>query len=97
MPPLNMARLRNDAHHRLLLGTHDMGGANQLRGPTKLRARSGRRYLRNRLAAPHQRPGKSLEIRASFDGDGFAGEHGLIELNRSLDEAHVCGDHAAER
>jgi len=31
------------------------------------------------FAAPHQRAGISLKARSSFDGDGFAGEHGLIE------------------
>ena len=47
------------AHHaqnRLLLRTYDMGGADELGGAAELGARSGRRDLRHRLAAPHQRP-----------------------------------------
>ncbi len=74
-----------------------MSTENKLRGTTKLRARSGRCHLRNRLASPYQRPCIGLEVRASFDGDGFAGEHGLIEQNRSLNQAHVGGNHGAER
>ena len=61
-----------------------MGGADQFRGASKLRACSGRRDLRNRLAAPHQRSGIGLEAGASFDRYGFAGEHGLVEQDRLL-------------
>jgi len=83
--------------HSLLLGTYDMSIQNKLCGTTKLCARSGRCHLGNRLASPHQCPCIGLEVRASFDGDGFAGEHGLIEQNRSLSQAHVGGNHGAER
>ncbi len=59
------------AHHAqngLLLRTFDVRGANQLRGASKLCARSGRCNLRNGFAAPHQRSGKCFEARPGFDG-----------------------------
>ena len=88
------------AHHAqngLLLGTFDVRGANQLRGASKLCARSGRRDLRDRFAAPHQRSRIGFEPGASFDRNGFAGEHGLVEQHRSLGQTHVGGNHGAER
>ena len=88
------------AHHAqngLLLGTFDVRGANQLRGASKLRARSGRRNLRNGFAAPHQRPCIGLQAWPSFDGYGFAGEHGLVEQDLAFDQTHVGGNHGAER
>jgi hypothetical protein len=33
---------------------------------------------------------------AGFDRYGFAGEHGLVEQDFSLGEAHIRGDHRAE-
>ena len=89
--------IAHHAQHRLLLGTHDMGGADEFRGAAELGARSGRRDLRHRLAAPHQRPGIGLHAGAGFDRHGFAGEHGLVEQDFSPGEAHIRGDHAAER
>ncbi len=56
-----------------------MGGAHELRSAAELGARSGRRDLRLRLAPTYQRSGECLHARASFDGDRFAGEHGLVE------------------
>ena len=88
------------AHHAqngLLLGTFDVRAAHQLRGASKLGARSGRRDLRNRFTAPHQRSRISFEPGASFDRNGFAGEHGLVKQHRSLGQAHVGGNHGAER
>ena len=55
--------IAHHAQHRLLLRADDMGGADQLRGAAELGARSGRRDLRHRLAAPHQRPGIGLHAR----------------------------------
>ena len=89
--------IAHHAQHRLLLGADDMGGADQLRGAAELGARAGRRDLRHRLAAPHQRPGIGLHARAGFDGHRFAGEHGLVEQDFAAGEAHIRGDHAAER
>ena len=77
--PLNSGEIAHHAQNRLLLRAHDMGGADELRGAAELGARAGRRDLRHRLAAPHQRPGIGLHARAGFDGDRFAGEHGLVE------------------
>jgi hypothetical protein len=57
-----------DAQNGLLLRTFDVRGANQLRGASKLCARSGRRNLRNRFTAPHQRPCIGFEAWPSFDG-----------------------------
>ena len=74
------------AHHaqnRLLLGAHDMRGADEFRGAAELGARSGRRDLRHRLAPAHQRSGKGLHARAGFDGHRFAGKHGLVEQDFS--------------
>ena len=88
------------AHHAqngLLLRTFDVRGANQLRRASKLCARSGRRNLRNRFTAPHQRPRISFEPGAGFDGNGFAGEHGLVEQHRSLSQTHIGRNHGAER
>ena len=73
-----------------------MGGADELRGAAELGARSGRRDLRHRLAAPHQRAGEGLHARAGFDRHRFAGEHGLVEQNLSAGEVHIRGDHATE-
>ena len=88
--------IAHHAQHRFLLRTHDMRGADELGGAAELGARSGRRDLRHRLAAPYQRPGISLHAGAGFDGYGFAGEHGLVEQDFSPGEAHIRGNHAAE-
>src|ERR1022692_238905 len=88
------------AHHTqngLLLRTFDVRGANQIRRASKLCARSGRRDHRDRLTAPHQRSGISFEPGASFDRNGFAGEHGLVKQHRPLSQAHVGGNHGPER
>ena len=95
--PLNMREISHHAEHGLLLGTYDMCLEHKLRGTTELRACSGRCHLRNRLASPDHRPCIGLEVRAGFDGDGFAGKHGLINLNRSLSQAHVGRNHGSER
>ena len=87
------------AHHAqncFLLGAHDMGGADELGGAAELGARSGRRDLSHRLAAPDQRPGIGLHAGAGFDGYGFAGEHGLVEQDFSPGEVHIRGDHRTE-
>ena len=65
---IEQGEIADDTQDGLLLGTYDMGTENKLRGSTKLRARSGRRDLCNRLAAPHQRPGISLEAGAASTG-----------------------------
>ena len=90
-------QIAHHAEHGLLLGTYDMRIEHKFRGTTELRACSGRCHLRNRLASPDHRPCIGLEVRAGFDGDGFAGEHGLINLNRSLRQADVGGNHGPER
>ena len=89
--------IAHHAQHRLLLRADDMGGAHELRGAAELGARSGRRDLRHRLAAPYQRSGEGLDARAGFDGNRFAGEHGLVEQDFSPGECHIRRDHAAER
>ncbi len=71
-----------------------MSGADELGGAAELGARAGRRDLRHRLAAPHQRSGIGLHARAGFDGHRFAGEHGLVEQDFSPGEVHIRGDHA---
>jgi hypothetical protein len=74
-----------------------MGGADELCGPAELGARSGRRDLRHCFAPPYQHSRECLDARAGFDGDGFAGEHGLVEQDFSPDEFHIRRDHATER
>ena len=81
--PLNAGEIAHHAQHRLLLGAHDMRGSDEFRGAAELGARSGRRDLRHRLAAPYQRSGIGLHAGAGFDGHGFAGEHGLVEQDFS--------------
>jgi hypothetical protein len=73
-----------------------MRGAHEFGSAAELGARSGRRNLRHRLAAPYQRSCIGLEARAGFDGDRFPSEHGLVEQDFSLGEMHICGDHGAE-
>ena len=90
-------QVADHAEHGLLLRTYDMGVEHKLRGTAELRPRSGRCHLRNRLAPPYHRPSVGLKGRAGFDGDGLAGEHGLIDLNRSLNQAHVGGNHGPQR
>ncbi len=88
------------AHHaqnRFLLGTFDVGRADQFRGASKLCARPGCRDLRDCFAAPHQCSRVCFKTGASFDRNGFACEHGLVKQHRSLDQAHVGGNHGAER
>ena len=75
--------IAHHAQHRFLLGAHDMRGADELGGAAELGARSGRRDLSHRLAAPNQRSGIGLHAGAGFDGYGFAGEHGLVEQDFS--------------
>ena len=73
-----------------------MGGADEFSGAAELGARSGRRDLRHRLAAPYQRPRIGLHARAGFDGYRFAGEHGLVEQDFSSGEVHIRRNHATE-
>ena len=73
-----------------------MRGADELGGAAELGARSGRRDLSHRLAAPDQRSGTGLHASAGFDGYEFAGEHGLVEQDFSPGEVHIRGDHRTE-
>ena len=88
------------AHHaqnRLLLGAFDVRGANQFRRASELRARSGRRDLRDRFAAPHQRP------RIGFKpGPASIGTDSPVSMDWSsrtdpCGQTHVGGNHGAER
>ena len=72
-------KISHHAHDCFLLRTLDMGGADEFRGVSKLRVRSSCGDGRRGFAAPHQRSCISLQARSSFDRDGFAGEHRLIE------------------
>ena len=56
-------KIAHHAQNGLLLGTFDVRGANQLRRASKLCARSSRRNLRDRFAAPHQRSRIGLRTR----------------------------------
>ncbi len=73
-----------------------MGSAHKLRGAAELGARSSRRDFRHRLAAPYQRPGIGLHAGAGFDGDRFAGEHGLVEQDFSFAEMHIRCDYGTQ-
>jgi hypothetical protein len=80
---LNMARLRTTRRTAFCseLVTGAVRTSSAVR-PNFVRA-SGRRDLRHRLTAPHQRAGIGLNARTSttFYGYGFAGEHGLVQQN----------------
>ena len=90
-------KISHHAHDCFLLSTFDMGGADEFGGVSELRAcpRSG--DDRRCFAAPHQRPRISLQARSSFNGDGLAGEHGLIQQDRSFDQLYVSCNHATKR
>ena len=92
--PLKSGEIAHHAQNGLLLGTHDMGGANEFGGATEFGARAGRRDLGLRLAAPNQRPCVGLNAGAGLDRHRFAGEHGLIEQNFAAGELHIRRDHA---
>ena len=94
---IERGEIAHHAENRLLLRTYDMGGADEFRGAAELGARSGRRDLRHCLAPTYQRPGECLDARAGFDGDRFAGEHGLVEQDFPPGEFHIRRDHATER
>jgi hypothetical protein len=88
------------AHHaedRFLLRARHMGGPHQLGRSTEFRARSRRRHLGQRLAAPNQRASKRLASRPGLDRQRLAGDHRLVEKDIAGDEAHIGGDDAAER
>ena len=82
--------------HRLLLGTHNVGGADEFGGAAELGAHTGCRDLGDRLAAPHQRTCEGLHARGGFNRHRLAGEHGLVEKDLSGSQAHVRGNHATE-
>ena len=87
----------HDTQHGLLLGTDDMGGADEFRGAAEFGPRSGRGDLRHRLATPDQSASIGLNARARFDRDGFAGEHGLVEQDFAGIELQIGRDNAAKR
>jgi hypothetical protein len=89
-------KIAHHAQNRLLLRTSDMGGADELRSAAELGARSGRRNLCHRLAAPYQCSRIGLHTRAGFDWYRFAGQHGLVEQDFTLGEVHIRGNHATE-
>ena len=74
-----------------------MGRTNEFSCMPKLRACPCCGDNRRGFSAPHERPGISLEARSSFDRDGFASEHGLIEQERSLNQLYVGCRHPTER
>jgi hypothetical protein len=93
--PLNTARLRTTRNTAFCcelttwaVRTNSAVRPNLVRVPVAV--------TRDRLAAAHQRPGKSLEPRTRFSADGLTGEHGLIEQNIPLDQLHVRGNDATE-
>ena len=90
-------KISHHAYNGFLLGTFDMGGADEFRGVPKLRAGPGCGDDRRGFSAPYQRPGVSFETRSGFDGDGLAGEHGLVEQDRALDQLYVGCNHSTER
>jgi hypothetical protein len=72
-----------------LLRALHMRGPNQFGGPSKLCSRSGRRNLRNRFAAPHQRPRVRFKSRPRFHRNRFAGEHRLIQQHRPVRQTQI--------
>ena len=91
------SEIAHDAQNRLLLRTHDMGGADEFCGTAKLRASTGGRDFRHRLAASHERTCKSAQAGTRFDGYRFTRQHRLVEQNFPVGECYVRGNHAAER
>ncbi len=74
-----------------------MGGPDELGAAPELRARAGRRDLRQRFTAPDEHSGKGVEAGAGFGGHGLAGEHGLIDKDGSCDQSHIGRNDGAER
>jgi hypothetical protein len=74
-----------------------LGASNELRGPSELGANPGRDDFADCFASPYQGAGVCLRARAGFDGQGLARKHGLIDQDRSIEQADVRGDDGAER
>ena len=64
---IEQGEIAHHTHNGFLLGAFGVRGANEFRSASKFRARSGRRDLRNRFTAPHQRSRIRFEPGASFD------------------------------
>jgi hypothetical protein len=65
------------------------------RGSCKFGTSTGRCHFCERFATSHECACVGSHSGAAFDGQGFAGQHGMVEQNRSLDQPHICGDNAA--
>ena len=97
MAAIEDGEIAHHAQNGLLLGAFDVRGANQLRRASELCACAGGRHFRDSFAAPHQRSRIGFEPGSSFDRNGFAGEHGLVEQDLAFGQSHVGGNHGSER
>jgi hypothetical protein len=74
-----------------------VGDADQLRRPSEIGARSRRRYPRNCRAATNEAASEGGLSALHFDWDRFAGQHGLIEQQRAVDDEDICRNDFPER
>ena len=95
--PFTIARLRTTRKTAFCCVLTTCVGEHQFRCLAELRARPGRRDLAHRFAAPHECPCKGRGPRGRLNGQGFAGEHRLVEQEVTIEQPDVGRDHDAER
>jgi hypothetical protein len=93
---LDNREIANDAEYGLLLGALDVGDTHQLRRLPEIGARSRRRHPRDRTAATNEAARKGGPFGLHFGWDRFAGQHGLIEQQRAVDDEDVGGHDVPE-
>ena len=74
-----------------------MRSSNQFGRAAEFCVNAGSGYLCSGFAAPHQGPGVGIRPGASLYGQGFSGEHRLIELDGSIDNVHIRRNHTTQR
>jgi hypothetical protein len=89
-------KITHDSQHSLLLRTYNVRGTDKFRGTAKLGVNAGSCNFRRRFTAPHECPCIGIHPWASFDGQGFACEHRLIEQDRSSDQVHIGRNHSSQ-
>ena len=81
---IEAGKIAHDPKHRLLLGADDIGGADEFRGTPEFGADAGGEHFGNSFAAPDQGAGIGFRAWPGLDRQGLAGEHGLIEQDRTF-------------